>query len=169
MCESKYACDKPSDNTVRLTLLHTPGTRGGYPDQGSQDLGRHHILYALEGHSGTWQKEHTYTQAQQVNQPLKAFRAAPHDGPLGKTFTLATSSDPAVTISAIKKSEDGDEVIVRLREQTGSPAKNVQIALGGKSIVSAREVDGQEREIAKAKVEGGHLVAEVSSELRASP
>jgi alpha-mannosidase len=38
MSDSKYGADKPSDNTVRLTVLHTPGTRGGYPDQGSQDL-----------------------------------------------------------------------------------------------------------------------------------
>ena len=167
MCDSKYGADKPSDNTVRLTLLHTPGTRGGYPDQGSQDLGRHHILYAIEGHSGTWQHAHTYTQAARLNQPLAVFTAAPHAGPLGKTFSLAHTSDPAVTISANKKAEDSDEVIVRLREQTGSPAKGVHLAFA-KPILSAREVDGQEREVTKARVEGGQLVADISPfELRA--
>ncbi|MFT3685702.1 MAG: glycoside hydrolase family 38 C-terminal domain-containing protein [Phycisphaerales bacterium] len=56
MCDSKYGTDKPDDNTIRLTLLHTPGTRGGYPDQGTQDLGRHHVLFALYGHQGDWRQ-----------------------------------------------------------------------------------------------------------------
>jgi alpha-mannosidase len=168
MCDSKYGADKPNDNTVRLTLLHTPGTRGGYPDQGSQDLGRHHVLYALAAHAGTWQADRTYTQAQQVNQPLRAFTATPHEGPLGKAFSLASSSDPAVTISAMKRAEDGDEVIVRLREHTGAAAKGVRIALGDKAIVAAREVDGQERQIGQARVENGWLVTDVGGyELRA--
>ena len=53
--DCKFGSDKPDDHTVRLTLLYTPGTRGGYQDQGTQDFGRHDIAYAVAGHPGGWQ------------------------------------------------------------------------------------------------------------------
>src|SRR5207253_3203405 len=99
-------------------------------------------------------------QAARLNQPLVPFVATPHDGALGKAFSLARTSNPAVSINAIKKAEQGDEVIVRLREHTGEPAKAVKIALA-RPIVSAREVDGQERPIGAATVADGALVADV--------
>ncbi len=167
MCDSKYACDKPDDHTVRLTMLHTPGTRGGYPDQGSQDLGRHHVIFALYGHAGDWRQGRSFAQGDALNQPLVPFVATAHEGSLGKTFSLMRCGDPTVSISAAKKAEDGEEVIVRLREHTGKGAKGVHIAMA-KPILSAREVDGQERQVGGAKVENGELVADVGGyELRA--
>jgi alpha-mannosidase len=160
LCDSKYGADKPSDNTVRLTLLHTPGTRGGYPDQGTQDLGRHHVTYALFGHSGDWTAAGAPGQASRLNQPLIPFRATPHAGALGTTFSLAHTSSPSVAITAMKKAEEGDEVIVRLRELNGDDAKGVHIALA-RPIVSALEVDGQERPLGSAAVQGGELVTDV--------
>src|SRR5665213_2671229 len=47
--DCKYGSDKPSDNTVRLTLLYTPGTRGGYQHQGTPDWGKQVMTYAVEG------------------------------------------------------------------------------------------------------------------------
>jgi alpha-mannosidase len=167
VCDSKYASDKPSDNTVRLTLLYTPGTRGGYPDQGTQDLGRHHITYALYPHAGDWRAARSFAQGETFNQPLIPFVASSHEGSLGKSFSLMHSSNPAVSISAAKKAEEGDEVIVRLREHSGVPAKGVHIALA-RPIVGAREVDGQERPISALAVKDGELVTDVGAfELRA--
>jgi alpha-mannosidase len=167
ICDSKYASDKPDDRTVRLTLLHTPGTRGGYPDQGTQDLGRHHVLYAIYPHAGDWKTAGTVGQASRVNQPLVPFCATPHPGPLGRSFSLMRTSNPAVEISAAKKAEEGDEVIVRLRERGGKPAKDVRVAVAS-PIVSAREVDGQEREIGPAKISDGQLSVDIGAyELRA--
>lgn len=37
LSDRKYGSDKPDDNTLRLTLLYTPGTRGGFGDQSTQD------------------------------------------------------------------------------------------------------------------------------------
>ncbi len=37
--DSKYGWDKPNDNTLRLTLLHTPRPNTGYTYQSSNDLG----------------------------------------------------------------------------------------------------------------------------------
>ena len=38
LTDCKNASDKPNENTLRLTLVRTPGTQGGYTDQGTQDL-----------------------------------------------------------------------------------------------------------------------------------
>jgi alpha-mannosidase len=146
MNDCKYGSDKPDDHTLRLTLLHTPGTRGGYQDQGTQDLGRHHVLYALSGHAGDWREGKSAVEASRLNQPLISFQSLHHSGSLGKSFELAQISSDAVRVQAIKKAEDSDEIVVRLRELSGHAAKNVRLSAVA-PITSAREVDGQERTI----------------------
>ncbi|USN97945.1 MAG: chitobiase/beta-hexosaminidase C-terminal domain-containing protein [Phycisphaeraceae bacterium] len=160
MCDSKYGSDKPDDNTVRLTMVYTPGVRGGYPDQSSQDIGRHHILYAVQGHTGDWRAERSYEQAARLNQPLVPFRAPGHAGALGKRFSMVQVSDPRVSVQALKKAEDSDEVIVRLREQSGEDIRGVRVSVGDR-VLAAREVDGQERPIGDAKVTDGSLVTDI--------
>jgi len=52
LTDAKNASDKPGDNTIRLTLLRTPGisTAGaGYSDQANQDWGHHEITFGLCG------------------------------------------------------------------------------------------------------------------------
>ena len=82
----KYGSDKPDDSTVRLTLLYTPGVRGGYQDQATQDWGRHDFVYALEGHAGDWRQGQTQWQAARLNQPLIAFQTPAHPGAQGRTL-----------------------------------------------------------------------------------
>lgn len=158
--DSKFGSDKPDDNTVRLTLLYTPGVRSGYSDQATQDFGRHDILYAIAPHAGDWRKGDVPWMAKRLNQPLRAFVAIPHAGSLGKEFSLVSTSSNQVEVTALKKSEDGNEVIVRLRELQGKDAKGVHVRFG-QGIVSARQVDGQERPEGTAVVKGGELVADV--------
>jgi alpha-mannosidase len=160
MSDSKFAADKPDDSTARLTLLYTPGVRGGYADQASQDLGRHQIRYALYGHTNDWRAGQSFQQAARLNQPMKVYAVPAHDGALGKAFSLLHVDSPNVSVVAIKKAETSDEIVVRLREHTGSEAKDVKVAAAS-AIVSAREVDGQEREIGKASVVNGRLVTDV--------
>jgi alpha-mannosidase len=160
MCDSKYAADKPDDNTVRLTLLFTPGVRGGYPDQQSQDIGRHHVLYAVQGHAGDWREGNSYQHAAALNQPLIPFRTTSHEGDLGKTVSLLSVDNPTVSVQAMKKAEDTGEIVIRLREHTGNPA-SVNIASGIGAITKARQVDGQEREIARMPVSSGALTTDL--------
>ncbi len=159
--DSKYGSDKPDDHTVRLTLLYTPGVQGGYQDQGSQDLGRHEMVYAIAPHSGSWQQAGVPWAAQRLNQPLLTFLTPKHDGPLGKSFAFCRINNPQVTATAIKKAEDGDEIIIRLHELTGQPAGNVNVTFAGQ-VESAREVDGQEREIGPATIQDGKLKADLT-------
>ncbi len=158
--DCKYGSDKPDDKTLRLTLLYTPGVRGGYQDQGTQDIGRHDMQYAFASHEGDWRAGKTPWKASRLNQPLTAFVVPKHEGALGKSVSLLSCDNPNVMITAAKKAEDTGEIVVRLRELSGTPALGVKVKFAG-SATAARELDGQEREIGPAKVDGGALVADV--------
>lgn len=159
LSDAKNASDKPNDNTIRLTLVRTPGIseRAGYSDQSSQDWGHHEFVYGLAGHAGDWRQEQTNWQALRLNAPLVAFEATKHQGSLGKTFSLLNVSSNRVHVLAVKKAEESDEVIVRLVEIDGKPLQNVRVAFAG-PIVAAREVNGQELPVGDATVTKGELV-----------
>ncbi len=150
----KYGSDKPDDSTVRLTLLYTPGVRGGYQDQASQDWGRHDFVYALQGHAGDWRQGQTQWEAARLNQPLLAFQTTAHPGPRGRTFSLAHVSTTQVQIEALKKAEDSGETVVRVNELSGQPVQAVHLGMAA-PILSAREINGQEQPLGPATVQGG--------------
>jgi alpha-mannosidase len=157
LTDSKNGSDKPNDNTLRLTLIRTPGTTGGYPDQGTQDIGHHEFVYGLAGHSAGWRTAQTDWQAQRLNAPLFAFATSKHEGTLGRVFSLLKVSNPRIRVLAVKKAELSDEVIVRLVELDGKPQSNVKLSFAA-PIASAREVNGQEQPVGAAVVAQGALV-----------
>ena len=157
LTDCKNASDKPDEHTLRLTLMRTPGTRGGYTDQGTQDLGHHEFVYGLAGHDGDWRQGQTDWQAQRLNQPLIAFESSAHPGDLGKGFSLAKLNNDRVRVMALKKAELSDEVIIRLVELNGKPAENVHVAFAA-PLIAAREVNGQEQPVGPATIANGELV-----------
>lgn len=159
--DCKYGSDKPADNILRLTLMYTPGVRTSYREQAFQDLGKHEMLYALYGHKRDWRAADSNLQAARLNQPLTAFQAVPHPGPLGKAFSFLSVNNRDVVVSALKKAENSDDLIFRVVEAKGKAAKKVEIAFAG-PIVSAKEVNGQEQELAKAVVKNGKLVFDIT-------
>src|SRR5271155_5599470 len=162
LTDCKNGSDKPNDHTIRLTLIRTPGTRGGYADQGTQDIGHHEFVYGIAGHAAGWRESQTDWQAQRLNDPLIAFEASKHAGALGKKFSLVKVSNPRIRVLALKKAEHGDEIVVRLVELEGRPQPDVRISFNA-AIVSAREVNGQEQPVASTPVNGGTLVASFSA------
>ena len=154
--DCKYGSDKPDDRTIRLTLLHTPGVRGGYQDEASQDFGKHDLTYAFVGHTGDWRAGHTRDEAAEVNQPLVAFQTTPHAGSLGRSFSLISSDNAGLTVQAVKRAEDSDEVIVRVKETDDKPVAGAHLTFAS-PVVSAREVDGQEAALGPAMIDGGKL------------
>ena len=162
LTDCKNGSDKPNDHTIRLTLIRTPGTRGGYADQGTQDIGHHEFVYGIAGHSADWRQSQTDWQGQGLNDPLIGFEASKHAGALGKEFSLVKVSNPRIRVLALKKAEHGDEIIVRLVELEGGPQRDVRISFNA-AIVSAREVSGQEQPLASMPVNGGALVTSFSA------
>lgn len=150
---AKYGTDKPDDHTLRLTLLYTPGVGKDYREQRWQDWGRHSFTYGLAGHSGGWQGAPWLALRQ--DQPLAAFAVPKHAGPLGHSFSLLRTSTPDVAIQALKRSEDGTAIVVRLQELRGSQAE-IDLKAAG-PIRSAKELDGLERPLAELPLRKGTL------------
>ena len=157
LTDCKNGSDKPNDNTIRLTLIRTPGVRGGYPDQATQDLGHHEFTYGLAGHGEESGNSEADSQGQRLNVPLIAFETSKHPGSLGSEFSLVKVSKPNIGIMALKRAELSNEVIVRLVELDGKPQSDVRVSFAA-SVKSAREVNGQEQPTGPAKVEAGALV-----------
>lgn len=154
--DSKYGWDKPNDNTIRLTLLHTPQTKGNYSYQDRQDFGYHRFTYSLLPHSGALDKSKTVLRADELNQPLTAFVADKHAGQLGKSFTFANSDNNSVVVKTLKKAESSDELVIRLYETGGEQEQTAEITFAG-AIQSASEADGTEKTIGKALFNGNKL------------
>lgn len=153
---SKYGWDKPNDNTIRLTLLHTPSTRRGYRYQNRQDFGYHTFTYSLVGHKGALDAARTAMKAEILNQPVKAFRSVKHPGELGKVFSFISSNNKNVVIKALKKAETSNEYVVRIYEMEGKKTQEAAITFAG-TIESAAEADGTEKTIRDASFVGNKL------------
>jgi alpha-mannosidase len=162
LTDCKNGSDKPDDHTIRLTLIRTPGTRGGYADQATQDIGHHEFVYGISGHVGDWRQAQSDWQGQRLNASLIAFETSKHAGQLGRVFSLLKVSNPRIRVLALKKAEQGDEIILRLVELEGRPQRDVRISFNA-TIVSAREVNGQEQPIGSMPINGGALVTSFSA------
>ena len=123
---------------------------------------RHEILYALAAHSGDWIKGRTPWQAARLNQPLRAFLPGSHPGSLGHTFSLLSLNSDQVMIAAVKKAEDSNGIIVRVKELTGKSAPNLSLHFSA-AVTDAQEVDGQERPFGKVTIKDGQPIFDMKA------
>lgn len=143
--DCKYGWDKPNNNMLRLTLIHTPDVGSNYVYQKDQDLGYNKFTYSFYSHLARW-NEKTQWEASRLNQPMLAFTAPKHDGNLGKSIGFVSINTDKVAIRALKKAEDSDEIVIRVYEMVGDSHKNVKITFPS-NVVAAREINGIEEEI----------------------
>ena len=150
--DGRHGWDHPDPGTLRLTLLHTPAVNDRWlwiDDQKSQDLGRHRVTVSMLGHGPNWRPE-VVRAADALNQPLLVFQTHNrHRGPWGRSLSLlqVAGDRPEVVVRAIKKSEQGDWLVVRLQEIIGAPATDVTIAAVA-PVVAVRELQADEVPIA---------------------
>ena len=158
--DGKYGWDKPDDNTIRLTLLHTPGTGNNYY-QTRQDQGKHHFTYSLVAHNGALDRSLMAQKAELLNQGIKGFIADKHRGSLGKSYAFARGNNANVALRALKKAEDGSgDYVVRFFETSGEGSQNASFTFPAE-IVGAQEVNGIEDNIGAARYSGNTLNFEI--------
>lgn len=156
LTDCKNGSDKPDDQTLRLTLIYSPGVRTQYTYMASNDWGHHEFTYGIAGHAGDYRHAQTDWQAERLNQPLISFQAARHSGALGKTFSLLNVNNPRIRVLALKKAEIGDELILRAVEMDGNNARDVRFTFAS-PIAEARELDGQELPVGGTTIDNGSL------------
>jgi alpha-mannosidase len=157
--DSKYGWDKPADNVLRLTLLHSPKP-GAWPRpfyQSAQDIGSHRFVYSLAGHAGDWRAGRIPERAARLNQKLVAFQTTKHAGVQGPSFSLAalTDTEGQIAVRALKRAEDSDEIVIRVQELYGRTART-RIKLSG-GIGAAREINAAEEPIGPFAPSGSEL------------
>lgn len=120
--ESKYGYDA-KDNVLRLSLLRSPT----WPDPDA-DRGHHEFSYSLYPHSGNWKTALTVRRGYEFNYPLRAFQVSPHEGSLPGQHSFLSVEGENVVLTALKKTEDGDALLLRLYDWAGK-AESVHIHL----------------------------------------
>jgi alpha-mannosidase len=111
--DSKYGYDC-KDSVLRLSLLRSPVD----PDANA-DQGRHHFRYALYPHAGDWKDALTLRRGYEFNYPLEAQQVAAHAGSFPLEHAYLRVRPENVALTALKKAEDTDGLILRVYEWAG--------------------------------------------------
>ena len=154
---SKVGWDKPDNNTLRLTLLHTPETQRGYAYQNRQDYGYHTFTYSIMGHKGSYEDGRTIVKAEILNRPPTAFTAEKHSGKGGRSLSFLQTSDDRIIVKALKKAEKSNDYVIRLYETTGKPVSKFTVTFPAE-IIAANVLNGVEDVKEKAVFIGKELV-----------
>jgi alpha-mannosidase len=111
--DCKYGYDAKG-NVLRLSLLRSPE----WPDPHA-DEGQHEFTYSLYPHGGSWQDAETIRRGYELNYQPVPFTAEKREGALSAEYSFFQVHPDNVIITAIKKAEDDDSLIVRFYEWAG--------------------------------------------------
>lgn len=137
--DCKYGHDV-KDNVLRISLLKA----ATHPDH-LQDQGEHVFTYALLPHEGDFVTGNTVQEAFDVNESLQWTEGEIN---LGYESFLSFDNDQ-VELDAVKKSEDGQYIVLRFHEFAG--ARQTVKVTAGFSYKSWAESDLRERPLEQAK------------------
>ncbi|UCH35222.1 MAG: hypothetical protein JSV65_02395, partial [Armatimonadota bacterium] len=128
--------------TICLTLLRSVGwlSRADYPTRPynagpevpapeAQCQGVHEFRYAALPHGGTWMSARAWMQAHSHNAPPRVVVTTQHEGDHPGEFGFFAIDNPDIALSAVKKSEREDALIVRVYNTTSDPVKG-KLTLG---------------------------------------
>ncbi len=155
--DSKYGWDKPNNNTLRLTILHTPtGAFTKDARQDLQDIGRCCCSFAIYSH------KNGFENATQINStkfalpllPIQSRTKSCNEIPLDESMLEINSDD--VLVRAVKMCENDSSLIVRVNEANGKRVTNASMTLF-KSIESVQLVNGCEEVIKDIGFKGNKL------------
>jgi alpha-mannosidase len=100
-----------------------------------QDQGRQEFTYRLVPHGGDWRAAGVVRLAAELNQPAFSLLESYHDGDLPQAGSFMSVSGAAVVPTVLKRSEDGDSLVVRAYETAGSGGE-ASIEVLGRTITT---------------------------------
>ena len=87
-----------------------------------QDQGMQTLRVLLAPHPGTWQDAGVVRLAEEFTSPVPIIFQGIHQGQRPPSASFLSVDVPNVVVSAVKKAEDGQDLIVRCYETAGHPA-----------------------------------------------
>ena len=147
--DSKYGYDAKG-NVLRLSLLRSPE----YPDPHA-DEGHHEFTYSVYPHGGGWKEALTIRQGYELNYKLIPLAVDNHQGTLPPEHSFLQAKADNVIVTAVKKAEDENALILRFYEWAGKTGDAVfQLPAGAQS---ASETDLMERPTGNATLNNSEL------------
>ena len=149
--DCKYG-HKIHGNVISLNLLRSPK----YPDP-EADMHEHEFTYALFPHKGDFIAGSVIQEGYKLNIPLRAIKTSSHSGrpapeasKLPAKFARLRLDTDNVLIEVLKKSEHGNDLVLRLYEATGCDVRTVLTFAS--PVKSVSEVDMMEENPKKVPV-----------------
>lgn len=128
-CFTEY--EMKDDQTLCFTLFRAMGNMivtwweavGEFPGKmGSQLLRKMEYEYAIYPHKGNWEDAEVYAEARKLNAPVMAYQVSGGcEGKLPLEQGFLSVSDKNLQVSAFKKAEDRDSLILRVYNPTSQP------------------------------------------------
>ncbi len=147
--DCKYGYDAKG-NVLRLSLLRSPEWPDPHADEGDHDF-----TYALYPHAGTWREAQTIRRGYELNDRLFAVPVEKHEGTLPPEYSFVQLQPDNVVLTAVKKAEDDNALILRFYEWAGK-ATDVVLHVPG-SARAASETDLMEHRVADLSVNAGSV------------
>ncbi len=139
--DCKYGMEKPTDDTLLLTLIHTPKAPFKYiSGQDWQDHGRNIFKYGFTSHAGN--RDGVAAEAECFNNPLYTFATDKHAGKSSE-LGFASVNNEEIAVRCIKEEQKGNRLVVRVQETAGRDHADVQLTLAA-DILHATETNGYE-------------------------
>ena len=153
--DCKYGYDAKG-NVLRLSLLRSPE----WPDPHA-DEGHHDFTYSLYPHGGSWKDALTIRRGYELNYKLISLPTEEHEGALDAEHSFLQAQPDNIIVTALKKAEDDNALIVRLYEWAGKDGEvRMQLPPGAES---ASETDLMEKPLDTVPVQDSSVT------LRAKP
>lgn len=158
--DSRAGWDKPDNSTLRLTLIHTPMANYRWEcSQHVMDMGLNRYSFAVAGHGGNPENISAYADA--FCQPMHTFITNKHSGILGNEYSFVKLNSDKVRITAVKKAQEYDEIILRVAECSGNDLEGIEAEFFC-PISDAYEIRGDEVRLKKAQLNGNKLQFDIN-------
>ena len=89
----------------------------------SQSPGEHEFRYWIYPHAGRWWQSDVFEEAERLNVPVALAQTGPHAGELPKEMSFLKLEPQALVLSAVKRAERSDALIVRAFNPTAETVR----------------------------------------------
>jgi alpha-mannosidase len=147
--DCKYGYDAKG-NVLRLSLLRSPE----WPDPHA-DEGHHEFTYSLYPHGGGWKDGLTVHRGYELNYKLMSHPVEKHQGLLTPEHSFLQAQPENIIVTAIKKAEDENALVVRFYEWAGKDSEvTLQLPPGAQTAV---ETDLMEKPMGNVVLRDGRV------------
>lgn len=141
-----------------VSVLAADGKSGPLiPTPDAQELGANHYRYSIYPYRGNWKEAHIHRRGHETSQPLHAIQVESESRE--REFHSFTLEPDNLILSALKKAEDGDALVIRFFETRGERC-TATIGLPER-ITAAERIDLIEHGEGTVAIDGGEITMDV--------